>query len=129
MRTIVLYIYHIYEQRLSQISDLKLEPDLVDTENYNNYELIFAINDKGGMSSRIAIPSKPGVAYYDHYTYTYRVWFDTPDRDKAIEAIGNYILDHVASEIKTHRSFINRLKKEQAQAIELLESISEDVGE
>ena len=68
----------------------------------------------------------PGTVYYDRDANTYRVWFDSPDREKALESIGDYILDHVSSEIRTHESFINRLEKEKQQAINLLNSVSKD---
>ena len=126
MRSIVLYTYHIDEQRFSQTMNLRLERELVNIESRNEHELIFAINDRPERRNRIAIASKPGKVYYDKDSETYRVWFDTQDRDKAIEAIGNYILDNVAAEIRTHESFIRRLNNEKESAIKLLESLPND---
>ena len=126
MRKIVLYTYHIDEERFSQTSNLYLERETVDIESRNEYELIFAVSNSNMRQTRIAIAAKPGKVFHDYDSATYRVWFDAPDRDKAIEAIGNYILDHVASEIRTHESFIKRLNTERQQAIKLLESLPEE---
>lgn len=126
MRKIVLYTYHIDEERFSQTSNLILERETVDIEGRNEHELIFAVSNNNMRQTRIAISIKPGKVFHDYDSRTYRVWFDSPDRDKAIEAIGNYILDHVASEIRTHESFIKRLDEERQQAIKLLESIPEE---
>lgn len=128
MRKIVLYTYHIDEERFSQTSNLNLERETVDIESRNEHELIFAVsnNNNNMRQTRIAIAAKPGKVFHDYDSATYKVWFDVPDRDKAIEAIGNYILDHVASEIRTHESFIKRLNAERQQAIKLLESLPEE---
>ena len=126
MRKIVLYTYHIDEERFSQTSDLYLERETVGIESRNEYELIFAVSNNNMRRTRIAIAAKPGKVFHDCDSATYKVWFDVPDRDKAIEAIGNYILDHVASEIRTHESFIRRLDAERQQAIKLLESLPEE---
>ncbi len=124
MRKIVVYTYHIDEKRFDQSNDLILERDTINIESRHEHELIFAVSNQAYKRSRVAIASKPGAVYYDHHANTYRVWFNSPDRDKAIEAIGGYILDHIASEIRTHRSFVDRLRKEQA--INSLESISKN---
>ena len=126
MRKIVLYTYHIDEERFSQTSNLNLERETVDIESRNESELIFAVQNKHMRQVRIAIAAKPGKVFHDCDDRVYRVWFDSPDRDKAIEAIGNYILDHVASEIRTHESFIKRLDAERQQAIKLLESLPKE---
>ena len=124
IRTIVLYTYYIDEERLSQTSNLRLERETVNIESRNEHELIFAVPISQQMNkTRIPIASKPGKVYYNHDANEYRVWFDTADRDKAIEAIGNYILDRVAPEIRTHQSFIKRLQNEQASAIKLLKNL------
>ena len=126
MRKIVLYTYHIDEKRFSQTSNLYLEHETVDIESRNEHELIFAVSNNNMRQTRIAIAAKPGKVFHDFDDGVYRVWFDSPNRDKAIEAIGNYILDHVASEIRTHESFIKRLDAERQQAIKLLESIPKE---
>ena len=123
MRKIVLYTYHVDEERFSQMSNLMLEREIVNLEGRNERELIFAIGTLPNMRTRISIASRPGLVYHDRDSASYRVWFDSPDRDKAIEAIGNYILDRVAPEIRTHQSFIKRLQKEQASAMKLLEKV------
>lgn len=126
IRTIVLYTYYIDEERLSQTSNLRLERETVNIESRNEHELIFAIPVSQQMNkTRIPIASKPGKVYYNHDANEYRVWFDTADRDKAIEAIGNYILDRVAREIRTHESFIKRLENERTSATQLLEKLPE----
>ncbi len=125
MRKIFLYTYHIDEERFSQTSNLMLERETVNIEGRNEHELIFAIGNSHMHQIRIAVASGPGKVYYDSNSATYRVWFDGPDRDKAIEAIGNYILDRVAPEIRNHKSFIERLEKERARAFSLLEKIPE----
>lgn len=126
MKKIVLYTYRIDEERFSQTSNLMLEQGVVNLENYNERRLIFAVSTIPDVHIRIAIASRPGLVYYDRNSATYRVWFDAPDRDKAIEAIGNYILDQIAPEIRTHQSFIKRLQDEQASAIKLLEKLPSD---
>ena len=93
-------------------------------ESRNEHELIFAINTKPTPKMRFAVSSNPGQVYYDPDSSTYRVWFDGYEKDKAIEAIGNYILDRVAPEIRNHVSFIKRLQDEQDQAMKLLEQVS-----
>ena len=123
MRKIVLYTYHVDEERFSQTSNLMLEREINNLEGRNERELIFAISTLPNMRTRISIASRPGLVYHDRDSSSYRVWFDSPNRDKAIEAIGNYILDRVAPEIRTHQSFIKRLQKEQASAIKLLEKV------
>lgn len=123
MRKIVLYTYHVDEERFSQTSNLMLEREIINLEGRNEHELIFAVGTLPTMCTRISVASKPGLVYYDQDSASYRVWFDSPDRDKAIEAIGNYILDRVAPEIRTHQSFIKRLQKEQASAKKLLEKV------
>ena len=125
MRKIVLYTYYINEERFNQTSNLRLERETVNIESRNEHELIFAISNQQMSHVRIPVASIPGKVYYDHNTSTYRVWFDSPDRDKAIEAIGNYILDRVSPEIRTHQSFIKRLQTERASAMKLLEQIPE----
>ena len=126
MRKIVLYTYHIDEERFSQTSNLMLEQEAVNLENYNGRRLIFAVSTIPDVHIRISVASRPGRVYYDRNSATYRVWFDTPDRDKAIEAIGNYILDRIAPEIRTHQSFIKRLQAEQAMLTLLLEKLPSD---
>lgn len=125
MRKIVLYSYHSDEQRFSQTNNLVLEREVVGIETYKEHEITFAINTLPVPRIRVTVASKPGEVYYDNAQHIYRVWFDNADRDKAIEAIGNYILDQVAIEIRTHESFIKRLQKEQANASELLKKIPE----
>ena len=126
MKKIVLYTYHIDEERFSQTSNLMLEQEVVNLENYNERGLIFAISTIPNVHVRISVASRPGRVYYDRDSAAYRVWFDAPDRDKAIKAIGNYILDRIAPEIRTHQSFIKRLQDEQASAIKLLEKLPSD---
>lgn len=121
MRTIVLYNYYVDEQRMDQNFDLVLERNYINLGSRNEHELIYAVSNKLDRKARYGIASKPGVVYHDHDANIYRVWFDVPNRDKAIEAIGNYILDHVSSEIKSHKSFIERLEKEKKAAIKLLD--------
>lgn len=126
MRKIVLYTYHIDEERFSQTSNLMLEQEAVNLENYNDRGLIFAVSAIPDVHIRIPIASHPGLVYYDRNSATYRVWFDAPDRDKAIEAIGTYILVRIAPEIRTHQSFIKRLQNERADIIESLENLPSD---
>lgn len=126
MRKIVLYTYNVDEERFSQTSNLMLEREVVNLEGRNERELIFAISTLPNIRTRISIASRPGLVYYDRDSGSYRVWFDFPDRDKAIEAIGNYILDRVAPEIRTHQSFIERLQDELASARKLLEKLPSD---
>lgn len=126
MRKIVLYTYNVNEERFSQTSNLILEREIVNLESRNERELIFAVGTLPNMRTRISVASRPGLVYHDRDSASYRVWFDSPDRDKAIEAIGNYILDRIAPEIRTHQSFIKRLQNEQQQAINLLESVSKN---
>ena len=123
MRKIVLYSYHIDEERLSCTRNLMLERELINIESRDEHELIFAINSTPASKTRLAISSKPGQVYYNKNNNTYRVWFDSENRDQAIAAIGNYILDHVASEIKYHSSFISKLNEERLNAIKLLEQL------
>ena len=124
MIKIVLYTYHIDEERFSQNSDLILEREISNFESRNEKELIFAVGTLPTMHIRIAIASKQGEVYYDQHKHLYRVWFYEHNKDKAIEAIGNYILDRVAPEIRTHRSFIKRLENERISAIKLLENLT-----
>ena len=126
MRKIVLYTYHLDEERFSQTSNLMLEREVVNLECRNEHELIFAISTLSNIRTRISVASRPGLVYYDRDSASYRVWFDSPDRDKAIEAIGNYILDRVTPEIRRHQSFIKRLQNEQASAIKILEKLPSD---
>ncbi len=121
MRKIVLYTYRSDEERFSQTSNLMLEHDAINRENRNKQELIFAVSTLPNTPTRIPIASRPGLVYYDQNSAAYRVWFDSPDRDKAIGAIGNYILDRISPEIRTHKSFIERLQIEQASAAKILE--------
>ena len=125
MRMIVLYTYYVDEERFSQTTNLMLERETVDIESRYEHELIFAVSTVGMRKTRIAIASRPGKVYYDENKHAYLVWFDDVNRDKAIEAIGNYILDRVAPEIRTHQSFIKRLQHEQAIATVLLGKIPE----
>mgnify|MGYP006872996632 CR=1 FL=1 len=113
MRRIVLYAYHVDEERLSQTLDMTIERDIVNIESRNEHELIYAIPIHGNRNTRLAIASRPGKVYFDQDATCYRVWFDTPDKDKAIEEIGNYILDRIHPEIKYHESFIKRLEDEK----------------
>lgn len=121
MRRIMLYTYHIFNQCLSQTANLHLERDLDDVESRNEHELIFAVHTNPAINIRLAIASKPGVVYHDQDSETYRVWFDEPNRDKAIEAIGNYILDTISDEIKFHKSFIKRINEDKDRASKLLD--------
>lgn len=122
-KPIVLYSYHVDEERFIQNSNLVLEREIVNIESRNERELIFAVSTTFTPKIRVAIASKPGQVYYNRDADEYRVWFYSPDRDAAISAVGNYILDHVSAEIRTHASFIERLQKERFNAVKLLESI------
>lgn len=126
MRRVVLYTYDVNEERFSQTTHMVLEREIKNIESFNEKELIFVVGTLPNSHVRIAVASRPGKVYYDRDNGTYRVWFDSIDRDKAIEAIGNYILDRVAPEIRTHQSFIKRLQDEQANAIKLLEQLPKD---
>ena len=123
MRKIVLYTYNVDEERFSQRLNLQIEREIVNIESYNEKELIFAVNTLPTDHARVAIASRSGKVYYDRNSETYRVWFDAPDRDRAIEAIGNYILDRVAPEIRNHKSFIERLQYERDSARKLLDKL------
>lgn len=123
MRKIVLYSYNIDEERFSCTSNLVLEREIINIESRDEHELIFAVSTIPSSKIRVSIASKPGQVYYNKDSGTYRVWFDTADRDAAIEAVGNYILDHVADEIKYHSSFIQKLNDERLMAIKLLENL------
>lgn len=74
---------------------------------------------------RIEISEWPGEVFEDQYKNSLAVWFHEVNRDKAIEVIGNYILDRVGTEIRTHESFIRRLQKDRAKVYKLLESLPE----
>lgn len=126
MKKIVVYTYYIDEERFEQLNDLILERNIVNLETRNERELVFAISIQGTHNTRIAIAAKPGEVYYNRDNNCYRVWFYLPDRDGAIEAIGNYILDRISPEIKHHRSFIDRLRDETIKALNLLDSLSTD---
>lgn len=124
MRKIVLYTYNIDERRFSQTSNLMIEREVVNIESRDEHELIFAVGTVSGMHAcRIPIASRPGMVYFDKSSSTYRVWFDEPNKDAALEAIGNHILDQVAPAIRTHRSFIKRLQEEKESAMELLNKV------
>lgn len=123
MRKIILYTYYIDEQRLETNNNLMLERNIVNLESRSEHELIFAVGTRLGRNIRVGIASKPGKVYHNSNNNTYNVWFDAVDRDAAIEAIGNYILDNVSREIRTHKSFIRRLESEQLNAIKLLEGL------
>lgn len=124
MRKICLYTYNIDEPRFSQTNNLMLERRFVEDQ-----EQVFAFStgvkdDTNRLRSyRVAISSNPGEVYYDIDAGSYRVWFDAPDYDKAVEIISNYILDRIDIEIRTHQSFIDRLNRDRDLASELFENI------
>ena len=126
MTRVVLYTYNIDEERFSQTSHVMLEREIKDIESVNEHELVFVVGTLPNAHMRISVAPKPGKVYYDRNSASYRVWFYSQDRDKAIEAIGNYILDRVAPEIRTHQSFIERLQNERASAMKLLDKLPSD---
>lgn len=74
---------------------------------------------------RVECSERSCDVYEDQYKNQLVVWLNEVNRDKAIELIGNYILDRIGSEIRSHESFIKRLQVERARAYKLLESLPE----
>lgn len=120
MLDIYVYTYNSDEQRFSHNGHMRLEREIINIESRNEHELVYAVNKHLDTPIRIALASKSGKVYFDKASQTYRVWFYTPDRDAAIAAIGNYILDNISETIRTHQSFIDRLTKERDNAIDIL---------
>jgi hypothetical protein len=119
-----LYIYSKDTGNLSQILDCQFSRILFGSNmNRPNWHYYAEIPIK---KFRTEIAEKSEEIFEDTDKRTLTVWLHEIDKDKAIEIIGNYILDRVGTEIKTHKSFINRLLKDQSNAEKLLESISEN---
>jgi len=123
MKKIHLYSYYVNEENFKYDNDTLLERDTLNMESSNKREVTFAVKLHPQTHARIPISSKAGEVFYNSDTETYRVWFYEPNRNKAIEAIGNYILDRVPPVIRQHESFIARLENERLQAIKLLEDL------
>ena len=119
-------VVYIYDRDLGTLTQVHgCQYDRIIYRQYTSKETIhyFAVNP--GTPFRIEIAEKSEQVFEDRHKNSLVVWLNESDRDKAIEIIGNYILDRVGSEIRTHESFIRRLQKDRAKACKLLESLPE----
>ena len=119
MKKIHLYSYCVNENDFKH-DDSLLERTTVNFESKNEKELTFAVKLHPKTHTRTPIAPKSEDVYYDEDTKTYRVWFYEPDVDKAIEVIGNYILDRVESMVGQHKRHIAQLEDEGRKATEFL---------
>jgi hypothetical protein len=119
-----LYIYDTTNGTLMQFFDLNYERIIFSKDTKDEEEHIYASDPI--KKRRVEIDEKPGKIFNKKDSHYYVVWLTSPDRNKAIEIIGNYILDSIGVEIRTHESFINRLKKERSLAYKLLKHLSEN---
>ena len=117
------YIYDKDVGKLNQIFGCH-QTSLIFREN-TPQESVHFYAENPAKHFRIEISEWPGEVFEDQYKNSLVVWFHEVNRDKAIEVIGNYILDSVGTEIRTHESFIKRLQKDRAKAYELLKSLPE----
>ena len=119
MKKIHLYSYCVDKDDFKH-DDVFLERTTVNFGSKDEKELTFAVKLHLQTHTRTPIAPKSEDVYYDEDTKTYRVWFYEQDIDKAIEVIGNYILDRVESMIGQHKRHIAQLEDEGRKATEFL---------
>ena len=122
-RKIVLYVYDSDIQQLDMIRDLTIERQILDIESRNERERVYAISPSKKI--RRIVADRPGKVYHDRDSHTYSVWYDGPYYTMAVDAIGNYILDHIAPVIRDSESFLRNLNEKKMAAIRLLENLSD----
>lgn len=121
MREVVLYTYSALDGYFSCTDHL-----VINEYSHNSIDGVFAESHFPHSSLRILVSNKEGVVKYDDKNQIYRVWFYCQNDDLAIEAIGHYILDNIIPRIKLHPSFIQYIKKQQQEAIDLLENLESE---
>ncbi len=123
--SVSLYSYYIGESRFTCTNNFTFNTD----EIHDNlpYRHTISIGHLTSFGIRdVILWSVPGKVCFDKTDMVLRVWYDEPDRDAAIEAIGDYILDHISPTIREHPSFLKRLKQDELNAIKLLEDLTKD---
>lgn len=119
-RKIALYIYDSDTKEFKSYTvGMTLERQIIDMESRNEHERVYAVN--ASKKIRFEIADRPDEVFHNHDNHTYSVWYDKPDYYRAIDAIGNYILDHIAPVIRDSKSFLERLQEKKLAAIKLLE--------
>ena len=118
-RKIVLYRYNIDTQELDTYLDMTLERQTIDMESRNERERVYAVNIPKKI--RYEIASKSDTIFYDHDSHTYLVWFDKPDHNRAINAIGNYIINNIDAAIRDTEQLLKSQQDEKLAAINLLD--------
>ena len=117
---------YIYDKDLGTLKQvLGCRYDRMIFAQYTPNEKVHYYAENPAQRVRIEIAEKSEEVFEDRYKNSLVVWLHELNRDKAIEIIGNYILDQVGSEIRTHESFIRRLQKDRAKAYRLLETLPE----
>lgn len=120
-RKIVLYVYDTDTREINTHFDMILERQIIDMESRNERERVYAVNLSA--KRRYEISDKSDTVFYDHDSHTYRIWYDEPDIDRAIYAIGNYILNSIGSDILDIENLLTKKQEEELAAINLLEKL------
>lgn len=118
-RKIVLYRYNIDTQELDTYLDMTLERQTIDMESRNERERVYAVNIPKKI--RYEIAGKSDTIFYDRDSHTYLVWFDKPDHNMAINAIGNYIINNIDAAIRDTEHLLKSQQDEKLAAINLLD--------
>jgi len=122
MKTIeALYIYDKDLGTLDQVIGCRYDTKIFGQGTSN--ETIHYYAEIPVKKFRVEIAKKSEEVYADPYKNALIVWLHEINRDKAIEIIGNYILDQIGEEIRTHRSFLDRLHEDLKKASNLIESL------
>lgn len=116
-----LYIYDTINGDLREFFDLNYERIVFGKDTKNEEEHIYASDPI--KKHRVEINEYPGKIFNKKGSQYYVVWLTDADKDKAIEIVGNYIIDSIGVEIRTHESFIDRLKKERSRAYRLIKNL------
>ena len=78
-----------------------------------------------GIKFRMSISPSPELIFENADAHSIVLWLNYLDRDRAIDLISKYILDHIGPVIKNHKYFRHRVNKEYQKARKLLENIPE----
>jgi len=120
-KKIVLYIYDIDTQEINAHLDMILERQTVDAGSQNEQEKVCAVNPS--KKQRYEISDKSGTVFYDHDSHTYHIWFDEPNFDGAVSAIGNYIFNNIDQAMFDTQELLDSQNNEKIESINLLNYI------